>query len=62
MRFENHLFESTITDMAKEFVRFQTYVNSVMDYKAKDSEKAKETMRLAFIELDSQIKKALKTK
>ncbi len=62
MRLSNHLFETTITDMAKEFVSFENYIDQVMDAKAKNPEKAKARLRNAFRELDKQIRKALKEK
>ena len=62
MRLLNHLFEGTIQDMAREFVSFERYIDSVIDVKAKNTEKAKARLRDAFKELDGQIRKALKEK
>ena len=62
MRLSDHLFESTITDMAREFVQFQNYINSVMDRSAKNPEKAKARLRTSFQKLEGDIKKALREK
>lgn len=62
MRLLDHLLESIITDMAKEFVQFQNYIDRVMDKEAKNPDKAKNRMREAFKKLEKEVKKALKEK
>ena len=60
MRFEEHLTEATIPEMAKELVQFQEWIQKEVMDKSKNPEKSRTIIMKAFQNLEKDIKKALR--